>query len=250
MLAIRVDVKDGQQVDVPSDDAGVLELGDRVVAAEEGLPPERQFPRLDLIRQRVTAGKAGLIQFTRGAASGSAVSVSVEEAMTDVKVIAQKIVKGLSYHYMEELPKVELWGIIVNQTAHGPRVRTPTTQGAMLKMLPIYIAREQGLPADERLPEPPLARVIAAHQALLSALEQRSTANSEQEQGYLLRTVESKALLNLLLLAAHYHVIVDFEGKVDARLQSLGFKVVAVPAKTTKTTPDTAPSAAGPGTME
>ena len=30
MLAIRVDVKGGQQVDVPSDDAGVLELGDRV----------------------------------------------------------------------------------------------------------------------------------------------------------------------------------------------------------------------------
>ena len=234
MLAIRVDVKGGQQVDVPSDDADVLELGERVVAAEEGLPPERQFPRLDLIRQRLTAGKAGLIQFTRGAASGSAVSVSVEQGMTDVKVIVQKIVKGLSYHHMEELPKAELWGVNVNHTAHGPRMQTPTTQGDMLKMLPIYIAREQSLPVDERLPEPPLARVIAAHQALLSALEQRSMANTEQEQGYLLRTVESKALLNLLLLAAHYHVIVDFEGKVDARLQSLGFNVVAVPAKPMK----------------
>jgi len=234
MLAIRVDVKGGQQVAVPGDDAGVLELGERVVAAEEGLPPEKQFPRLDLIRQRVTAGKVGLTQFIRASANGSAVSVSVEQGMADCKVIVQKIVKGLSYHHMEELPKVKLWGINVSQTAHGPRVQTPTTQVDMLKMLPIYIAREQGLPAAERLPEPPLARVIAAHQALLSALEQRSTANTEQEQGYLLRTVESKALLNLLLLAAHYHVIVDFEGKVDARLQSLGFNVVAVPAKPMK----------------
>jgi hypothetical protein len=110
-------------------------------------------------------------------------------------------------------------------------------------MLRRYIEKEQSLPEKDRLPSPTLPEVTAIHTRLTQALDQRSAANSEQEQGYLLRTTESKSLLNLLLLAAHYHVIVDFEGKVDARLQSLGFNVVAVPPKTSKpipaeTTPD------------
>jgi hypothetical protein len=35
-------------------------------------------------------------------------------------------------------------------------------------------------------------------------------------------------------LAAHHHVVVDFDGKVDARLQALGFNVVAAPVKIVK----------------
>ena len=243
MLSTRVDVKSGQQIDVPTDDAGVLKLGENVVRAEELLPTAKQFPRLDLIRQRLQAGKVGLDKFYAARADGSAVSVSVEQGLVDAKAAVQKIISGLTYLHLHELPVLEQWGIDVRQTSRGPKTQTPRKQGDILEMLRRYREKEQSLPETDRLPSPTLLEVTAIYTRLVEALDQRSAANTEQEQGYLLRTTESKSLLNLLLLAAHYHVIVDFEGKVDARLQSLGFNVVAVPPKASKptsaeTTPD------------
>jgi len=121
VLSTRVDVKSGQQIDVPTDDAGVLKLGENVVRAEELLPTAKQFPRLDLIRQRLQAGKVGLDKFYAARADGSAVSVSVEQGLVDAKGAVQKIISGLTYLHLHELPVLEQWGIDVRQTSRGPK---------------------------------------------------------------------------------------------------------------------------------
>jgi hypothetical protein len=113
VLSIRVDVKGGQQIDVPTDDAGVLKLGENVVRAEELLPTAKQFPRLDLIRQRLQTGQVGLDRFHTARADGSAVSVSVEQGLVDAKAAVQKIISGLTYLHLHELPVLEQWGIDV-----------------------------------------------------------------------------------------------------------------------------------------
>jgi len=57
MHQIRIDVKGMQQVDYPTDDAGIIKLAQSVIAAETDLPTAQQFPGLACLQQRTTAAQ-------------------------------------------------------------------------------------------------------------------------------------------------------------------------------------------------
>jgi hypothetical protein len=79
-----------------------------------------------------------------------------------------------------------------------------------------------------------LADIVTARDNLVNALVQRAEANTLREQGLLVRVAESAAVFRLLQLCAHWHIVMDFDGVVDARLQSMGFTVVEIPPKAAK----------------
>ncbi len=245
MYVIRLDAKGGQMVVIPDDDDGVVALGQRVLTAQQALAPERRCPYVALLSSRVTAAQAGVLQFKSGKASTSSVSVTVKSALADVKAAVAKIINGLNYHHLHELPVLGEWGVEVVRGGKGNyQVRTPRTQAELLSMLSVYIPKEQSLPDAQRLPDPPLTDVIAKRDALVAALDKRTAAGTEQEQGNLLRTADCRTLVRLLNLIIHHHLVIDFDGVVDARLQSMGFDVVAVPAKAAKPIDPAAPDEA------
>jgi len=243
MHQIRIDVKGMQQVNYPTDDAGVIELAQNVGAAEALLPLAQRFPGLNCLQQRTTAASDGLRRFEAGRADTSAAAPSVEQASADAKEMVRDICNGVTYFHRRELPVAEKWGYDVVITPSGVRIRLPKTQDEVVKTLGKAIEQEESLPDSERLPHPKLDEIKATRARLIEALERRAEANTQREQGLLLRVAETGALYQVLQLCAQWHIVMDFGGVVDARLQSMGFNVVAVPPKAPKAAKATEPEA-------
>jgi hypothetical protein len=231
MYQLRLDVKGRQQIDFDLDPAGLIALGCAVIAAEENLPPEKRFPALQALKDRVAAAEAAFKMFESGRADVSAVSPDATKAFAILQEVLRDAVNGLTYFYRTQLPTLELWGFSVVETSGGWRTRMPRKQDDILKTLKKFEEKERSLPETQRLPKPTVDQTDAAIKAVETVLEQRSAASTQREQGVLLRSSASAGLLQLLQLCAHYHIVMDFDGVVDARLQSLGFTVVAVPQK-------------------
>jgi hypothetical protein len=234
MYQVRIDVKGAQQIEYPADDAGVIGLAQAVIGAEAVLPPAQQFPGLAALQQRTTAASEGLRRFEAGRADTSAAAPSVEQAFAAAQEAVRDIISGLTYFHRRELPVLEQWGVEVVSSSSGTRTRIPKTQDEVLKMLAKAIEQEQSLPESQRLPHPKLADIVAIRAALVTALEKRAEASTQREQGMLMRVAETGTLFQLLQLCAHWHIVMDFGGVVDSRLQSMGFTVVAVPPKPVK----------------
>ena len=230
MIQLRFDAHGNQQVRWPRSDAEVIRLGRAFLAAEQRLAAAARFPRLDRVQQRQIAAEAALNAAQGGEADRSSASVAVAATFAQARATVRKVIAGLTYRHLDELPVLEQWGIAVVQTRPGPKTRSPKDKAGVLELLTRYVAREQSLAEAERLPQPPLAEVAAVRDALATALDSRQAARTQREQGVGQRSSEVQALLDLLQLAATYHVLVDYDGVVDARLQGLGFQVVAAPA--------------------
>ncbi len=228
MLKLALDAKSPFRVRWPRRDAAAIRLAQAFLTAEAGRAEAERFPRLDLIQQRLEAAMAAGEKAQAGEAERSAVSAAEQQAFSRAATLVRKIVAGLTYRHLDELPVLEQWGVAVVQTQFGPRTRTPQAKLALLEMLTRYVQREESLPEAERLADPPLAEVIAVRDALQTAMAERQSARTRREVGVRTRTVEAQALRDLLQAAAVYHVVVHFGGAVDPRLQELGFDVIEV----------------------
>ncbi len=235
MEQYRLDVKGTQRIEYPADDAGIIALAQNVVAAELLLPAGQRFPGLAALQQSTTSASAGLTRFEAGRADTSAAAPSVDQAYAEALEVARDIINGLTYFHRRELPVLEQWGIEVSRSRSGDRTRLPRTQEGLLKLLQQASEKEESLPEAQRLPHPKLSEIVAARTALAQALERRTVASTQREQGLLLRVAESGPLFQLLQLCAHWHIVMDCGGVVDARLQSMGFTVVTIPPKPVKT---------------
>ncbi len=228
MLKLVLDAKSPFKVRWPETDAAIISLAQALLTAEAVLPEAGRFPRLDLIQQRLAVAVAARELAQSGEAERSIVSAAEQQAFDQAKALVRKIVAGLSYRYLDELPVLEQWGIAVvrSRTRTGFRSRTPRNKPAVLEMLTRYVARETLLPEAERLTDPPLAEVITVREALQTAMAERLAASTQREVGVRTRSMEAQALLDLLQVAAAYHVMVNLGGVVDARLQEVGFDVI------------------------
>jgi hypothetical protein len=135
MFQARIDVKGTQQIEFPTDDAGIIKLGQSVIAAEMVLPVAQQFPGLAVLQQRTTAASEGLRRFEAGRADTSAVSPTVEQAYAAAQEAVRDIISGLTYFHRRELPVLEQWGVEVVVSKSGARTRLPRTQDEVLTML-------------------------------------------------------------------------------------------------------------------
>jgi len=226
MLKLVLDPKSPFQVRWPRNDVSVISVAQALLAAEAALPEANRFPKLDQIQQRLDVTVAARELAVSSEADRSAVSAAEQQAFEQAKALARRIVAGLRYRHLDELPVLELWGIPVVQTQYGPSARTPQGKKALLEMLARYAAREASLPEAERLTDPPLAEVTAVHDTLQTAMTERQAARTQREIGVRTRSVEAQALLDLLQLVAAHHVVLSFDGVVDPRLQELGFQVI------------------------
>jgi len=226
MLRFTLDAKSPFHVRWPRNDAAIIRLAETLLAAEAELPESSRFTELDLVQQRRDVVVAARESATLGEAERSALSGAEQQAFDQAKALMRKIIAGLSYRHLNELLVLERWGVPVVQTQSGPRTRTPRSKLAVLGLLTQYVAQEQALPEAERLTDPPLADVTAALNALQTAMAERQSALAQRGVGVMMRSAEAQALLDLLQLAAAYHVVKTFNGVVDRRLQEFGLQVI------------------------
>jgi hypothetical protein len=228
MLQLRFDSNGLQQVRWPRLDSEVIDLGRRFIEAEAELPKEKQFPKLELLTERFKIAQEAMSSAKSQEANRTTFSQNEINSFGKAKELVRTIIAGLSYTYINETAVLEQWGIPIVQRKTGFMTQTPQSKKAILDLLSQYIKKEESLPENERLPKPPLSEVIAARNNLADSLSSKSSAIAQREKNVEMRSLEAQKLLDLLQLAAAYHLLIDFDGVVDSGLQKLGFKVVAI----------------------
>jgi hypothetical protein len=226
MLQVRIHPASAQQVRWPIRSAEILALGQAVLAAEQALSPAQQCPQLPLLSPRVDA----LASFVDAADAAEAVRTEQADAertaFETARALTRRIISVLTAKYAN-VALLEAWGVEVVGSGSRAHTRVPQKREAILRMLERYIAKENSLPAPDRLTTPALTEVTAARDALVAANTQRVEAIATRESAIYQRNDASQALLRLLQLIAIHHVTIDFGGEVHPDLQKLGFDLVA-----------------------
>jgi|GEM_PF-2619810 len=220
MLSIRLDSKGTKKIKWPGTDIAIIETARALITAEADLPDSESFPKQNLLKKALKEAEEilGLV-----ALAGNNPVLNESEAFDLARDFARVIVAGLSYFHAHELQVLKEWGV---EVADG-KPQTPIHKKEVIELLQNYIKKEEKLPSSKQLLSPPLEQVSAVTKALLVAQE-RKEKKKEMPKG---RTKEVARLLDLLQLAAAFHVVCNFDGIVDGRLTALGFEIISAPEK-------------------
>ena len=225
MLTVKLDTKGTKKIKWPANDIEIVKTAVALLAAEEDLPDEKAFPKLNLLRKMIALAKEET-NFNDIVENENAESES--SAFHKAKDFARVIVNGLAYFHDHEFDTLTEWGLTVEKD----KVYPPLGKEMLLEMLRKYVEKEQTLPPNLRLPSPPLAQVEAVIKTLLLAKEKREKAKLKKENKQKPEVIEH--LFNLIQLAAMYHIVLDYDGVVDEQISSFGFEVVEIPPKQPK----------------
>ena len=225
MLSFKFDSIGSKKVKWPATDVAVIETARKLISAESSLPDSLCFPRLNLLRHTLANAEnaVGVL-----AIDDSGDLLDEDAACAMAEDFSRIITAGLSYFHAHELEGLVDWGIPV----FDGRPQAPSAKPAMIDMLQKYVEKENSLPGADRLPSPPLAQVAAVCSTLLTAQKNREQARDKKSAKG--RAPEVQLLSDLLQLAAGFHVVIDFDGVVDERLEQLGFDIIDIPVKKTK----------------
>ena len=225
MVSFKFDQKGAWKIKFPGNDIEIIETARSVVKAEADLPDTACFPRLNLLRHTLSAAEKVL----------GVVALDNESAVMDetaafkrAEDFLQVLIAGLTYFHAHEISRLKEWGLDV---VDG-KPQSPSGKEAVTDLLASYVAKEQSLAVDDRLPSPPLAQVAAVSRALVNARarrEQEKETKSSRE-----RPAEVTELYELLQLVAAFHLVINCEGTVDARLARRGFEIVEIPVRKPK----------------
>ncbi len=220
MLLVKFDSKGKNKIKWPGIDIAIIETARELITAESELPDSECFPKRNLLKNTLKNAEEalGLVSI-----EDSGTVIDEEDAFNISKDFARVIVAGLTYFHNHELSKLEKWGVVVV----NDKPQTPINKRDIAVMLEKYVEKEESLQQSDRLPSPPLEQVIAVKKALLSAQEKRDQ-KKEKPKG---RPEEVSQLLDLLQLAVSFHVVCNFDGVVDERLEKLGFEIVETAEK-------------------
>ena len=220
MLLVKFDSKGKNKIKWPGIDIAIIETARELITAESELADSECFPKRNLLKNTLKNAEEalGLVSI-----EDSGTVIDEEDAFNISKDFARVIVAGLTYFHNHELSKLEEWGVIVV----NDKPQTPINKRDIAVMLEKYVEKEESLQQSDRLPSPPLEQVIAVKKALLSAQEKRDQ-KKEKPKG---RPEEVSQLLDLLQLAVSFHVVCNFDGVVDERLEKLGFEIVETAEK-------------------
>ena len=223
MLLVKFDSKGKNKIKWPGIDIAIIETARELITAESELPDSECFPKQNLLKNSLKNAEEvlGLVSI-----EDSGPVIDEEDAFNISKDFARVIVAGLTYFHNHELSKLEEWGVIVV----NDKPQTPINKRDIAVMLGKYIEKEESLQQADRLPSPPLEQVVAVTKALVSAQEKRDQ-KKEKQKG---RPEEISQLLDLLQLAVAFHVVCNFDGIVDERLEKLGFEIVEATEKKVK----------------
>jgi len=225
MLLIKIGTKGNNKIKWPGIDIAIIETARKLIAAEAELSDSECFPKQNFLKKCLKNAEAslGLVSIGKGGDI-----IDEEDAFNISKDFARVIVAGLTYFHNHELSKLYEWGIIIV----NDKPQTPINKKDIAKMLTKYIEKEESLQQSDRLPSPPIDQVIAVSKALTSAQEKREQ-KKEKPKG---RPDEVAKLLDLLQMAVAFHVICNFDGVIDDRLEKFGFEVVESNIKKIKKT--------------
>ncbi|MCB0014407.1 MAG: hypothetical protein KDE34_20980 [Anaerolineales bacterium] len=170
----------------------------------------RQWDENDEMRQ------AGELQRTRAAAAIEALDERVRQLVRQI----HRIVAAISFDTPADAVQ---WGFTYKQTTGN--ILLPETRREHLFLLKRYIAQEQSRPPAERLPQPPLAEVIAVYDALRQQLRRRRAGTVQRKRAVAAGGPIIAAMHFYLQSAVSHLLTFQFGGSLTPKLQNWGYDV-------------------------
>lgn len=227
MLALRMDTKSELEVRWPGTDAQVIAAAQIYVAYEGSLPVANQLQDVSLamiqaaLTEAITAvSAAGISEQGRAVASEQ-----YRQAMATAKPLLEIILLRLRGKYATNLAQLEGWGLYTKIGTNGISVLKPKGDKGWAEFLMAYVAKEQSLPANEQISDPPLAQMSALATTIQQSLTAREAGRTQREIYVRARSEAGTRLLNLLQAAAVVLVTTRYDGKVTNELQQWGYNV-------------------------
>ncbi|MCB0214419.1 MAG: hypothetical protein KDJ52_34085, partial [Anaerolineae bacterium] len=107
----------------------------------------------------------------------------------------------------------------------------PETRQQHLSLLECYITYEQSIPTTERLPQPPLAEVVAVYEALEEQLHNRRMGKSRRKRAVAAGRPIIEAMHFYLQTAVSHLLTFQFKGSLTTDLREWGYDVKRSSAK-------------------
>lgn len=243
MVIIKLDTASPYRLSFP-EKKKPLDVVDTVrtfVTYEAGLPLEAQLPHTPLLDELLRQWdeiddmrRAGELQRARAAAALEDLDERVRQLVRHI----HRIVAAISYDTPADAVQ---WGFTFKQTTGN--ILLPETRREHLVLLKGYIAEEQRRSPAERLPQPPLAEVIAVHDALRQQLRRRRAGQSQRKRAVAAVGPVIAAMHFYLQSAVSHLLTFQFEGALTPKLQNWGYEVKLVAPKR-RATPAEPPAAA------
>lgn len=242
MYSIKFD-HNGRFVAVfPKTDVGIIALGDAFLAYEASLPAGKRLREPDpaqikdlLLEAKQAAGLVVTHENLQAISAGdyNAAIAEAKELMTDA-------LAEIAHKHRKNPARLQEWGLETKVGVRKTIITRPITNKLWGDFLHDYTAKEQSLPENERVIDPPLARLLELDQIIQSNRLLRSVATNERGLYVKNRITASAQLLELLQLAGAIFCLTRYDGVVTEELTRWGFKVVErpVPAAAAEDTAD------------
>ena len=228
MLTVKLGVYSDYWVELPATDAELVKLGERFQAHEAELPLAERLKEPDPARLSVALAKAkgGLELAQNSEFTRSESSAAFHAAMTKATTLLKESIEQLTWKYRDNLGQLERWGLPTKIGANGKiLVHKPDHEAELAEYLIKYTAREQSLPAADRLTTPALAGLVELATIVQEQGATRAKAQSQRKLGVETRSTTAGPLWDMLQLACGLLVVMRFDGCVTTALEAWGFKV-------------------------
>ncbi|HRQ39097.1 MAG TPA: hypothetical protein PLD25_14400 [Chloroflexota bacterium] len=230
MISIKFDANGANRVQWPQKPAAILALGQAYVTHESSLPVGQQLalPTLAMIQTAYTAAQTAQAAADSGEITRASAAETYRQSLVTAKQRLNVALTRLKLSKAGNLADLEQWGVDTVSGSNGVTVRKPRSNGEWEAFLNAYVDKENSLPANEQLTDPPLAEMTALRTTMQNAKAARTSGRNQREEHTETRTAEAQRLLDLLQTAAVNMVITRYNGVVTNALQAWGYTVTAV----------------------
>jgi hypothetical protein len=242
---MKFDPQGNLELNWPSSDLEIIELGTAFVTYEEAQPVAQQLKDLPVVffSALVKQAQDSAAQASAGEASRAQAAEAVRQAMEQARPLLDKVILHLKSRQANNLAGLEQWGLTTNATARGVSVIKPKNETEWRAFLLSYTEKEATLPVADQITDPPLSQLQALAETVRQNRADRMEQTTRRTRNVAARTSASQKLLDALQAAAAVLIVTRFGGQLTRDLQAWGYRIVAKTAKATATPPEETPAA-------
>ncbi len=236
MYSVKIDSKGSLVVILPQNDMGTIILGEKFLEYEASLPSQERLLEPDhaLMSTLLLEAKTAAGMVTSNETVRAVSSADYAAAVSEMKVLMDDALAELKHRNRKTPARVREWGVNTTIGLSGKILYTAVkTDRQWIDLNHSYVIKEQSLPENERISDPPLERLAALDQIIQSNLSLRTASLNERGIGVRTRTAAASRLLDMLQVAGALLCLKHFDGCVEENLTRWGYKVIAKKATAT-----------------
>lgn len=225
MVTNKYDVTSKLHLEYPARDKPlkVVRTVKAYINYEHSRPPDVQLPHTPIMVDLVQQWSENDQKRLTGEAQRAEAAEMIHQLDQEMIELVRYARKTLDAAFPKNPSKAKAWGFEAKQSTKN--ILLPQTRDAHLKLLDVYIAKEQSRPEAERFTSPGLADLIRIRDDLREQLKIRQAGQNQREEAVAAGYVIAEKMYNYLQSAVTHLLTFSFDFILTLELQNWGFDV-------------------------